>query len=62
MNKPGCETCSFSKTFVVGNETLFDCALDTIKELNCIFNGLAYYAPIEDAIIPLAPKENEDNV
>ena len=32
MNK-GCETCYFSKTFVVNNETLYDCTLDTVKEL-----------------------------
>ena len=59
MNK-GCETCYFSKTFVVGNETLFDCTLDTIKELNCAFEGFAYYAPIEDFIIPPVPKEDEE--
>ena len=60
MNK-GCETCYFSKTFVVGNETLFDCTLDTIKEINCVLDGFAYYAPIEDFIIPLESKEEEDN-
>lgn len=57
MTKPGCETCCFSKTFVVNNETLYDCTLDTIKEINCIFDGFSYYAPIEDMIIPPLPKE-----
>lgn len=60
MNK-GCETCYFSKTFVVNNETLYDCTLDTVKEINCIFGGFCYYAPIEDAIIPPAPKENNND-
>lgn len=53
----GCETCYFRKTFTVNNETLFDCTLDTIKEINCVLDGFAYYAPIEDFIIPLPPKE-----
>jgi hypothetical protein len=56
--KKGCETCYFSKTFVVNNETLYDCTLDTVKELTCFFEGFCYYAPIEDFIIPLVPKEN----
>jgi hypothetical protein len=53
----GCETCYFSRTFVVNNETNYDCTLDTIKEINCVLDGFAYYAPIEDFIIPLPPKE-----
>lgn len=59
MNK-GCETCCFSKTFIVGNETHFDCTLDTIKEINCVLDGFSYYAPIEDFIIPFEPKEKHN--
>jgi hypothetical protein len=60
MNK-GCETCYFSKTFVAGNETHFDCTLDTIKEINCVLEGFSNYVSIEDVIIPLRPKENDDD-
>ena len=53
----GCETCYFSRTFVVGNETYCDCTLDTIKAINCVLEGFSYYASIEDVIIPPRPKE-----
>ena len=59
--KHECETCYFGKSFVVGKETHYDCTLDFLEELKCALNEWSHYVPIEDDIIPLRQKEEEDD-